>query len=97
MLVRVLIGQRAGEIVEMKFAQAQHLLAAGQVELPVAGDVAQDLSASPQTAATISVPIETAAASANEPPPVQAPAKRFSGLSIPQGPRGKRSRANKSR
>lgn len=96
MLVRLLIGQRAGEIVEMKFAQAQHLIAAGQAELPDAANALQDLSASPPTAATVSVPIETAAASANE-PPVQAPAKRFSGLPIPQGPRGKRSRANKSR
>ena len=34
MEVRLLIGQRTGEIVEMKFAEAQHLIAAGHAELP---------------------------------------------------------------
>jgi hypothetical protein len=35
MLVRLLIGQRAGEIHEMKFADAQRLIAVGHAELPI--------------------------------------------------------------
>ena len=34
MLVRILIGNRAGQIQDMKYADAQRLIAAGHAELP---------------------------------------------------------------